>query len=245
MSHLPGKFIWFEHTSANPDGARAFYTALMGWSVHDMPMGEQTYHAFVNGEQAIGGLRTLDKGQRAHWATWMSCADVDASVAHAIQAGAQAVMPPFDFPGMGRGASVRDPQGALVYLWHANDGDAPDVKLAPVGGWIWNELMTSDLAAAKSFYCTAFGYSASSMSTPEGEYQILSASDEARGGIGQGEPIQWTPYLRVGSVDDTLALAVKAGATVKQPAFDLPGVGRIALLIDPFGVSLGLMQPPA
>ena len=31
MSHLPGKFVWFEHLSSDVPKARKFYETLFGW----------------------------------------------------------------------------------------------------------------------------------------------------------------------------------------------------------------------
>jgi uncharacterized protein len=37
---------------------------------------------------------------------------------------------------------------------------------------------------------------------------------------------------------------VQAGAKVMQPAFDIPGVGRIVILAEPGGATIGWMTPP-
>ena len=37
--------------------------------------------------------------------------------------------------------------------------------------------------------------------------------------------------------------AVKAGAKVMKPAFDIPNVGRIAILLEPGGAGIGWMTP--
>jgi predicted enzyme related to lactoylglutathione lyase len=37
--------------------------------------------------------------------------------------------------------------------------------------------------------------------------------------------------------------AVQAGAKVMQPAFDIPGVGRIVILSEPGGAVIGWMTP--
>ena len=57
MTHLPGKFVWFEHFSNDIARARAFYAGLFGWHTAAMPMGEQRYPTLMNGTEAIGGLR--------------------------------------------------------------------------------------------------------------------------------------------------------------------------------------------
>ena len=69
MSYLPGKFVWFEHVSNDTAKAKAFYSALCGWTVSPMPMGDQPYDIIMNGADGIGGLRTAEPGMqigRAH-----------------------------------------------------------------------------------------------------------------------------------------------------------------------------------
>ncbi len=50
-------------------------------------------------------------------------------------------------------------------------------------------------------------------------------------------------YLAVDDVDKRVAKAVKAGAKLMKPIFDVPGVGRIAILMQPGGAGVGWMTP--
>jgi predicted enzyme related to lactoylglutathione lyase len=50
-------------------------------------------------------------------------------------------------------------------------------------------------------------------------------------------------YLAVDNVDQRVAKAVKAGARLIKPLFDVPGVGRIAILMEPGGAGIGWMTP--
>jgi predicted enzyme related to lactoylglutathione lyase len=58
-----------------------------------------------------------------------------------------------------------------------------------------------------------------------------------------GVPEGWMPYLAVDDVDKRVAKALKAGATLMRPIFDIPGIGRIAILREPGGAGLGWMTP--
>ena len=88
MSHLPGKFVWFEHMSPDIAKARAFYEPLFNWHVETMSMGDRTYSTIHNGDTAIGGMRTI-AGTPSHWMSYMSVLDVDASFAAATRTGAR------------------------------------------------------------------------------------------------------------------------------------------------------------
>ena len=58
-----------------------------------------------------------------------------------------------------------------------------------------------------------------------------------------GVPENWMPYLAVDNVDARVKKAVAAGASVMREPFDIPGVGRIAILHEPGGAAVGWMTP--
>ncbi len=250
MAHLPGKFVWFEHVSGDVAKAQAFYRSLCGWSLQSMPMGEQPYDMIMNGDQAIGGFRGADKGTAAHWASYLSVADVDRSFKAATQAGATAMMPPTDFGDVGRAAAVQDPGGAMVCLWKGAQGDPDDVEKTPVGAWFWNESWSSDAKAALAFYEKVFGFSHDAMDMgPQGIYYMLKdAKGAMRGGILQQPPQSplpslWLPYIHVADCDAAAKKALTLGAvkTVVPPT-DIPNIGRFTVLIDPLGAPIALMK---
>jgi hypothetical protein len=51
-------------------------------------------------------------------------------------------------------------------------------------------------------------------------------------------------YLAVDDVDARVAKALKDGAKLMKPIFEVPGVGRIAILMQPGGAGVGWMTPP-
>ncbi len=57
----------------------------------------------------------------------------------------------------------------------------------------------------------------------------------------EGVPPHWNVYFNVESVDDTAAKVVELGGKVVAPPFDVPGVGRMAVLADPQGAMFNLM----
>jgi len=246
---IPGKFIWFEHVSNDLQKARAFYEPLFGWHAESMPLGDEPYHMLLNGEQGIGGLTKAQAGEQSHWISYMSVADVDAGVKAATAAGAKVTMPPTDFAPVGRGAGLTDPTGAAFCLWTSTKGDEADGDV-PVGGFVWNELSTTDAKKALAFYEKAFGYSHDTMEMGGeiGQYHILkTADDKGRGGVFQPAspmPTMWLPYVHVADCDASVAKAQKLGAQqVVVPPSDIPGVGRFAVVIDPQGAPIAMLKP--
>jgi len=119
------------------------------------------------------------------------------------------------------------------------------------GSFRWNELMARDVEKAKKFYTEALGWSFEGMPMPTGTYWVAKSGDKPVGGIfdmsrpefGQ-VPECWMAYLAVDDVDARVKKAQSLGATLMKPIFDVPGVGRIAVLREPGGAGIGWMTPP-
>jgi predicted enzyme related to lactoylglutathione lyase len=120
------------------------------------------------------------------------------------------------------------------------------------GTFYWNELMTRDVDGAKKFYADTLGWSYDAMPMPDGggSYWLAMIDGEPVGGLFdisgpdfQGMPESWMAYIAVDDVDARVAKAVKAGAKLMKPVFDVPGVGRIAILMQPDGAGVGWMTP--
>ncbi|HET9646368.1 MAG TPA: VOC family protein [Burkholderiaceae bacterium] len=247
---LPGKFIWFEHASNDTAKARAFYEPLFGWHVESMPMAGQTYSMLMNGDRGIGGLTAAQPDVPNHWMSYISVIDVDDRFRAATAAGAKPLLPPTDFPPVGRGAGFTDPTGAAVCIWKSVNGDRPDDATTPVGDFTWNELWTPDQKTALAFYERVFAYTHDVMSMGEqGDYLVIKSPDgRTRGGIfgstTPGTPPMWLPYVRVADCDATLAKAQSLGAQqVIMPPTDIPNVGRFALVLDPLRAAIAFITP--
>jgi len=249
MKYLPGKFVWFEHVSADPARAAAFYGALCGWTGQSMLLGPDSYDMIMLAGKAIGGYRKAGAGMPSHWASYLSVPDVDKSLASASQAGARTLMPATDLGAVGRAAAIHDPTGAMLFLWKGARDDAADVARIPVGGWFWNELHSTDAKAAVVFYEKLIGYQVDTMDMGSaGAYYIL--KDDAgkmRAGILQQEagvpmPSHWLPYIQVADCDAAAQHATGLGAlkTVVPPT-DIPDVGRFAVLVDPLGALIAVI----
>src|SRR6185436_15913881 len=98
-----------------------------------------------------------------------------------------------------------------------------------LGSFVWCELMTTDMAAAESFYKKVVGWTAVPFA-PDGSYTVF---NNASGGVGgvmplpdqakqMGAPPSWLMYVGSPNVDDTAMRVVSLGGRVhKQPA-DIP-----------------------
>ncbi|MEO1199395.1 MAG: VOC family protein [Pseudomonadota bacterium] len=120
------------------------------------------------------------------------------------------------------------------------------------GVFYWNELMTRDTGAAKTFYAETLGwtYDEMPMSDGSGTYVVAKTGDTMAGGFFpmngaeyDGLPEHWMAYIAVDDIDARVAKAEANGATLMRPVFDVPGVGRIAMIKQPGGAMIGWMTP--
>src|ERR1700690_3653007 len=117
------------------------------------------------------------------------------------------------------------------------------------GTFFWNELMTRDAEKAKKFYADTLGWTYEAMPMENGNYWVAKAGGQTAGGIFpltspqfDGVPESWMAYLAVDDVDARVKKAQGAGAKLMRPMFDVPGVGRIAVLREPGGAGIGWMR---
>ena len=118
------------------------------------------------------------------------------------------------------------------------------------GHFYWNELMTRDVEPAKRFYGETIGWSFSAMPMENGTYWIAMVGDKPVGGVMEmkgeqfeGLPPHWFSYVAVDDVDGRVSKVERAGGEVIRPVFEVPGVGRIAIVKDAGGAVVGWMTP--
>lgn len=108
----------------------------------------------------------------------------------------------------------------------------------------WFEILSANPQTTRTFYKQVFGWEFSDAGPDYAVFQ--GAGGSLSGGVGEQKgPRGWlTVYLRVDDVDATVATAEKSGAGVLLPPTDIEQ-GRIAVLSDPDGNPLGLIQRQA
>jgi predicted enzyme related to lactoylglutathione lyase len=119
------------------------------------------------------------------------------------------------------------------------------------GKFVWNELNTRDIEGAKRFLSTTLGWTFESMPIPVGTYWIAKKREERIGGLydmnGDAHckdvPEHWLSYIAVDNVDERYKKALAAGAKEGRAPFDIPNVGRIAILQQPGGAMIGWITP--
>ena len=123
--------------------------------------------------------------------------------------------------------------------------------MADHGTFYWNELMTRDVETTKRFYENVIGWAFDDVPMGDGvTYHVAKLGDRPVGGIFDAAatdaaelPEHWMSYLAVDDIDARCEKAKAAGATIAREPFDVPGVGRIAMIRQPGGGMIGWMTP--
>ena len=241
----PGTPCWVDLVSADVAAARSFYGDLFGWQINDSPPEFGGYlDALVDG-RPVAGLSPVPPGQSLPtvWTTYLSTADADATAAAIEANGGKMSFAPFDVAGMGRFGLAADPTGAAFGIWQAGEHIGMELANVP-GACAWNECITNDYQAAKSFYAAVFGVTFEEMGDDNFQYATIHVNGDVVGGIGgsgTGEPSTWGTYFACASTDETLTRAVELGGSIRNPAADNP-YGRTGVVQDPQGAPFSVIQ---
>jgi hypothetical protein len=114
------------------------------------------------------------------------------------------------------------------------------------GRFAWHDLMTTDPEAAKDFYTSVMGWGTELWENSGMSYTMWTVGGRPMSGtmklpdeaVAGGARPHWLAYVDVPDVDATASRARELGGTVVMPPFDIPGVGRVAVLADPQGASI-------
>lgn len=254
MTNRHGDFIWYELMTSDADAAADFYAAVTGWRSRGF---DDTggYRIFSSPDADVAGLLTITEeaaaaGMRPCWLGYVGVDDVDAVAKDIVATGGRQHVPPTDIPGVGRFAMLTDPQGAPFYVMRgAVEGTSSSFAQSKTGHCHWNELATSDQAAALDFYSRQFGWEkGDAMPMGEmGEYQFITHHGATLGAMmtrmAGGPPPAWTFYFGVADIDVATKAAIEGGATVHHGPVEVPGGAFIIVASDPQGATFGLVGP--
>jgi hypothetical protein len=254
--YAPGEFCWVDLSTTDVDGAKAFYSGLLGLEVQQAPGDpEQTggYGFFIKDGKMVAGIGPVQSDE-AHpaWSSYIKTEDADATADRVREAGGSVFFGPADLPNdSGRVAMLRDPAGAFIGIVQQNRH--PGAQLVNESGtWTWSNLMTRDVDGAKDFYGRAFGWSAlhndeappnvlmwqvDGQRWPEGLGGLMGITEDLPADM----PAHWQVYFVVENMDDAIEKATSLGAQVGFGPIDVP-VARLATLVDPQGAVVSILE---
>jgi uncharacterized protein len=117
--------------------------------------------------------------------------------------------------------------------------------------FVWYELMSTDVAAAKTFYGKVVGWHTEDVPMPHLTYTLVRVGDTQVGGMmplpkeasDAGMRPCWVGYIGVDDVDGAAAKAQGLGGKTYKAPTDIPTVGRFAVVGDPQGAMFNLFKP--
>ncbi len=240
----PGEFCWINILSPKPEEARAFFTALLGWTFGDIPgMG----YSILVGGRPIGGLFDVNgpntpPGLPPFIGVMVKVESADATCARVKELGGTAKLP-FDVGEQGRMAECFDPNGAAFDIWEPKKSQGTDADSTFHGAPSWFETMTTDVGKAAPFYEALFGWKAEGAPMGTFTYTVFKMGGNMVAGMmpilpemGPMRP-HWAVYVTVNDVDATAKRAAELGGAVIMEPYDIQGVGRFCGIASPLGVT--------
>lgn len=258
MATLQGRWIWYELMTPDVAGSKAFYEAVVGWTVTPGSAQTNDYGFIANADGGMtGGVLPLtkdmtDHGARPCWLGYVGVDDVDASLAAIEAAGGKVLMPANDVPMAGRIAMVADCCGAPFYIMTPTPppggGESTSFSALPKPGRCgWNELYCGNLDTALEFYTRLFGWTlpdAMDMG-PMGKYQFIAHDGVTHGAIMKrpdAMPVSvWGHYFWVESIADAKELIEASAGQVVNGPMQVPGELWVVQGIDPQGALFSLV----
>ncbi|HLN49397.1 MAG TPA: VOC family protein [Steroidobacteraceae bacterium] len=117
--------------------------------------------------------------------------------------------------------------------------------------FVWYEFMSSDVAAAKTFYGKVVGWKFEDVPVSGMTYTLLRAGDRQIGGMmampqhlrDAGLKPYWAAHIGVYDVDAAAAKVRQLGGKVHREPTDIPNVGRFAAVSDRQGANFLMFKP--
>ncbi|MFI8961653.1 VOC family protein [Streptomyces sp. NPDC053493] len=247
-----GSPCWLDLGSPDTDAAAAFYGRVFGWDFASAGPEAGGYGFFQQGGRTVAALGPLtESGASSAWTVYFRTPDAEATAHAAEENGGTVRREAFDVMDAGRMAALTDRGGAEFAVWEPGRVQGLD-RTSEVNALLWVELHTGDPEATLAFYGALFGWRWEEMKTPGMTYRVISTAegdpkDASFGGVaplqGGADKSRWIPYFMVTDPDMTATTTQENGGSVLMPPADVPDVGRIAWLADPFAAPFAILRP--
>jgi predicted enzyme related to lactoylglutathione lyase len=251
QEHRPGKLIWADLFTSRPDAAASFYCNLLGWTSQTIDQKGRSYIILSNAGSPIAGITTRHKqpdNKPSRWIGYLSVYDLTATLQLVDKSGGRIHAKAREFPSRGFQAIIGDNEGNAIGLLQSTSGDPID-DVTPPGGWNWFELYVSNPQDSANFYHAVLGYDVAPETHSDRKSEFILASEGVnRAGIAPlpanaaGASPSWLGVIRVADLDAALAKTTQLGGSVLLPPRAAEYGSRFAIISDPTGGELGLVQ---
>ena len=120
----------------------------------------------------------------------------------------------------------------------------------PHGHFVWYELVTTDVDAAKAFYAEVMGWGARDLSMPGMAFTLFTVGTTPVSGLmnlpesarKMGAAPRWAGYVGVDDLDAATDQIERLGGAVYGPPTAIPNTSRFLVFSDPQTATLGVLQ---
>ena len=237
----PGKFVWFELITHDPEKVGTFYGSLFGWNFTHFSGNDEYLTIEHEGRQIGGVVVASDDSMGSRWLSSLSVPDVDEVTNQVIKHGGSVFYGPVDSDDRGRFAQVGDSQGADFVVLKAKRGDPKRFSPAP-GTIVWVELFTRNVEDSARFYKELISYE-TLPSDESDDHHYFAVAGKIRGGVTEiyHDDVKptWLPFVGVDNLREVVLQAINSGGTL------LAHTDTAAIILDPGGAAIGLQLIPS
>ena len=263
MGEYDGRFVWYELMTPDPEGAKAFYEAVVGWQAADQgskDLNGSPYLIIEAGGRGVGGMLRMGEQMREHgarpgWVGYINVEDVDATLQKVERTGGKVLMPRSEIPNVGPFAMIADPGGAAFYVMAPTPAEGVEPPPPPgrrmAGHVDWHELYTAaGQEQTFAFYAELFGWRTHQQMEmgPMGIYRIFGYRDgeDQWGGMMDKPPhvpvSAWTFYIYLDGIDAAAERVKANGGQLVMGPMEVPDGSFVLQGFDPQGALFALVS---
>jgi predicted enzyme related to lactoylglutathione lyase len=209
----------------------------------------------------LGACSTEYADLPLQWMPHIQVADVALSVERTLGLGGSEVMHGRGDDGTSQWAVLLDPNGAAFGIIPVisedqippDEGSVSDDGEASIGCISWLDLTVTNASATRDFYQTVVGWSVQEVEVQDtseryDDYKMLGDDGNPAAGIRHARganldlPPVWMLHLPVGDLAESLRQVREGGGKIIKEAMGGDGGYAYAVIQDPVGVSLALVQ---
>jgi uncharacterized protein len=249
--YAAGTPAWVDLASPDMVVSARFYGGLFDWDTARRGPVELTggYLTFQVQGRDVAGIAPLAGDAIPAWTSYMVVRDADEVEAAVVSNGGATLEAPSDVLDLGRTALLADPTGAVFAIWQPQEYQGADL-LGTTGALCWTQLASRNIEAAKRFYNAVFGWQGFTTPYETSTYTRFHLDGcEVAGMIEMDRswprdlPSHWMAYFAVDDCDEVAERAIALGGDVAVEPYDMPGMGRAAVLGDPHGAVFTVLVP--
>lgn len=247
--HASGTPSWADLATPDMVVSSRFYGGLFGWdsAARGSSGLAHGYLTFQVDRQDVAGLGPLMDDDAPAWTVHIAVSDADAVAATVVGHGGTTLVAPHDVFDAGRTALFADPTGAVFGVWQPASHRGAEL-IGVDGAMCWAQLASRNIEASKRFYGAVFGWVGFTTPYETSTYTRFRLDGREVAGMVEMDrswprelPSHWMPYFAVEDCDVVAAKVDQLGGEVAVEPYDLPDMGRAAVLGDPHGAVFSVM----